>query len=102
MRHLRAGDGAIESMLFTVDGTSLVCVETALDEDVHHAVHWLDPRTGEHQRTLDLREDAWRRSISYADDAVQTGEAFVSPDGQWVAVRRYLGDPVMLDLWSAK
>jgi WD40 repeat protein len=102
MRHLQAGTGTIEALSFTPDGGSLVCVEADRKEDIHRAVHWIDPRTGEHQRTLDLREDAWRQSISWAAQCVQTGKAFVSPDGQWVAVQRYLGDPVLLDLWNAK
>lgn len=102
MRYLQAGEGRVESLSFTSDGRSLVCVEAGGVEHIHRAVHWLDPHTGDRQRTLDLQEDAWRRSISYAGECPQTGEAFVSPDGQWVAVRRYLGDPVLLDLWSAK
>jgi hypothetical protein len=51
---------------------------------------------------LDLREDAWRQSVSDAEECEQTGEAFVSPNGQWVAAQRYLGDPVLLDLWNSK
>ena len=102
MRHLRAGDGLIMDLLFTPDGKLLVCVEAGRDDRIPRAVHWLDPRTGELQRTLYLREDAWLQSISYAEDCDETGEAFVSPDGQWVAVQRYLGDPVLLDLWNAK
>lgn len=102
MRHFQAGEGRIESLSFTSDGRSLVCVEADGKEHIHRAVHWLDPRTGGRQRTLDLREDAWQRAISYAGECRQTGEAFVSPDGRWVAVQRYLGDPVLLDLWSAK
>ena len=101
MRQIRVCEGPIDSLLFTSDGRSLVCVEAGGAEHKHRAVHWLDPHTGERQRTLNLREDAWRRSISYAEHCRKTGEAFVSPDGQWVAVRRYLGDPVLLDLWNA-
>jgi len=37
---------------------------------------------------LDLREDAWRQSVSDAEECEQTGEAFVSPNGQWVAAQR--------------
>lgn len=102
MRHLQSGEGAVEAVSFSADGRSLVCVEADRKEHIHRAVHWLDPCTGERRRTLDLHEDAWRRSISYAEECRQTGEAFVSPDGQWVAVQRYLGDPVLLDLWNAK
>lgn len=102
MRHLRAGDGIIATVSFTPDGKSLVCVEAGQIGHAHKAVHWLDPRTGEQQRALDLREHAWLQSISYAEECDETGDAFVSPDGRWVAVQRYLGDPVLLDLWSAK
>src|SRR5262245_60532909 len=98
MRHLQAGEGPITSLSFTLDGKSLVCVEETLSEHIHRAVHWLDPRTGEQQRTLDVREDTWRQSISYAEECEETGDAFVSPDGQWVAVQRNLGDPIFLDL----
>jgi WD40 repeat protein len=101
MRQFTCGEGTIAALSFTPNGKSLMCVEAG-EEDVHRAVHWLDPLTGEQQRTLDLREDAWRQAISYAEDVAQTGEAFVSPDSEWVAVQRYLGDPVLLDLWNAK
>src|SRR5262249_43970727 len=30
------------------------------------------------------------------------GKAFVSPNGRWVAVQRYLGDPVYLDLCDVR
>jgi WD40 repeat protein len=99
VRHFRAGEGTVAALSFTPDDQSLVCVEAEARE--HRAVRWIDPRTGR-RRTLDLREDAWRQTISYADESEETGEAFVSPDGQWVAVQRYLGDPVLLDLWNAK
>jgi WD40 repeat protein len=102
MRYLQSGEGTVAALSFSPDGGSLVCVEAGGKMHLHRAVHWLDPRTGEHRRTLDLREDAWRQSISYAEMCDETGEAFVSPDGQWVAVQRYLGDPVLLDLWNAK
>ena len=102
MRHFQVGEGLITTLSFTSDGRSLVCVEADSHEHFHRAIHWLDPHTGQRWRTLNLREEAWRQSIPYADESTETGEAFVSPDGQWVAVQRYLGDPVLLDLWSAK
>jgi WD40 repeat protein len=102
MRRFRSGEGTIAALSFTPDGRSLVCVEAGREEHTHRAVHWLDPRTGRRRRTLELREDAWRQSISYAEECRETGEAFVSPDGRWVAVQRYLGDPVLLDLWEAE
>src|SRR5947207_15088831 len=102
MRRFQAGEGTVAALSFTPDGESLVCVEAGENERLHRTVHWFDPRSGEPRRTLDLREDAWRQSISYAEECDETGEAFVSPDGQWVAVQRYLGDPVLLDLWNSK
>jgi WD40 repeat protein len=102
MRDFRAGEGTIAALSFTPNGESLVCVEAIGKGHLRRAVHWIDPRTGEQQRALDLCEDAWRQSISYAEQCRETGEAFVSPNGEWVAVQRYLGDPVLLDLWSAK
>ena len=104
MRYFQAGADAVESLSFTPNGESLVCVDADREQQLHkhRAVHWLSARTGEQQRTLNLREEAWFRSISYAADCHETGQAYVSPNGLWVAVQRYIGDPVLLDLWYAK
>jgi WD40 repeat protein len=102
MRHFRLGAGDVASLSFTPNGKSLVCVEAGGTEHVHQAVHWIDPRTGRQRRSLDLCEDAWRKAISWARHCNETGEAFVSPNGRWVAVQCYLGDPVLLDLHDAR
>src|SRR5262249_53736925 len=102
MRQYRAGDGAIFDLRLGPAGDSLVCVEGEKETADHRAIHWLDRRTGNRTRTLDLCESAWRKSIEYADEVAQTGRAFVSPDGLWVAVERYLGDPIFLDLWNGR
>jgi WD40 repeat protein len=102
MRHIQVGKGAIATLSYTPDGKTLVCVEACGKIHVHRAVHWIDLSTGECRRTLDLCEDRWLRQIPYAEECEQTGEAFVSPDGEWVAVQRYLGDPVFLDLWDTR
>src|SRR5262245_47869523 len=55
MRHFRAGKGTVAALSFTPDGESLVWGETDGGEwPAYRAVHWIDPRTGERQRTLDL------------------------------------------------
>ena len=101
MRHFRAGKGVVNALTFTPCGRTLHCVESKDLHAPHEAVHWLDVERGQLTRTLNLREDAWRQAVSYAYDA-ETGNAFVSPDGRWVAVRRYVGEPVVLDLWQAE
>lgn len=100
MRRFRAGTGVVNALTFTPCGRTLHCVESKDLNAPHAAVHWLDVERGQRARTLYLNEDAWWQAVSYAHDA-ETGNAFVSPDGHWVAVRRYIGDPVMLDLWHA-
>lgn len=102
MRYLTAGKGNIATVFFTPDHSSLVCVETGEHRLHYRAVHWFDPRTGEHQRTLDLCDDAWRNAISYAEKCTDTGHAFVSPDGRWVAVHRYIDDRGKFNLWDGK
>ncbi len=100
MRHFRAGKGVVNALTFTPCGRTLHCVESKDLHAPHEAVHWLDVERGQLARTLDLREDAWRQAVSYGGDA-ETGNAFVSPDGRWVAVERYIGADVVLDLWHA-
>jgi WD40 repeat protein len=104
MRRFQVGTGPVVGLHFASDGTTLLCTEGRGAESYsgHRAVHWLDLKTGTLVRSLDLCEDAWRRSVSYAKDVGQTGDSFVSPDGQWVAVQRYLGDGVHLDLWNGQ
>lgn len=101
MRHFRAGKGVVNALTFTPCGRTLHCIESKDPDAPHAAVHWLDVERGQLTRTLYLNEDAWWQAVSYAHDA-ETGNAFVSPDGRWVAVRRHINDPVMLDLWYAE
>jgi|GEM_PF-4010553 len=100
MRHFRAGKGVVNALTFTPCGRTLHCIESKDPDAPHAAVHWLDVERGQRARTLYLNEDAWWQAVSYAHDA-ETGNAFVSPDGRWVAVERYIGADVLLDLWHA-
>jgi WD40 repeat protein len=100
MRHFRAGKGVVNALTFTPCGRTLHCVESKDFWEPHEAVHWLDVDRGQRARTLDLCEGAWKQALWYADDDI-TGYAFVSPNGNWVAVRRYVSDPIVLDLWRA-
>jgi WD40 repeat protein len=104
MRRFQVGTGPVVGLQFTPDGSTLLCTESKGIEhpDHHRLVHWLDLKTGTLTRSLDLCEDAWRRSVSYADEIGETGRSFLSPDGQWIAVKRYLGDPICLDLWNSQ
>lgn len=104
MRRIQVGTGPVAALQFTPDGTALLCTEGRGPEHWagHRAVHRIDPASGTVAHTLDLEEAAWRRSFSYARERCETGKAFVSPDGLWVAVKRYLGDPVYLDLWNGQ
>jgi WD40 repeat protein len=105
MRRFQTGTGPVTGLQFTPDGASLVCLEGHKGErwsGTHRAVHWIELKTGTVTRSLDLNEDAWRKSISYAAEVAETGRAFVSPDGLWVVVKRYIGDPIFLDLWNGR
>ncbi len=102
MRQYTIGTGIIVALQFTPGGESLLCVEGGKERwSGHWAVHRLDSRTGTLAHTLDLCEPAWRKSNPFANE-VETGRAFVSADGLWVAVQRHLGDPILLDLWNGR
>jgi WD40 repeat protein len=100
MRRFRAGKGVVNALAFTPCGRTLHCVESKDLHAPHEGVHWLDVERGQLARTLYLNEEAWRQTVSYAD--AETGKAFVSPDGRWVAVQRDVAYNVFLDLWSAR
>src|SRR4051794_29295492 len=99
MRHFRAGEGTVAALSFTPDGESLVYVEAKERDGPHRAVHWLDARTGERRRTLDLCEEGrvpWRLT------SCEIGPPLASPDGQWVAALSWEDHFISLDLWDTK
>lgn len=100
MRHFRAGKGVVNALTFTPCGRTLHCIESKDPHAPHEAVHWLGVDRGQLVRTLDLRETAEQRAHWYPY-SFEPGKAFVSPDGRWVAVKRHIGDPVLLYLWRA-
>lgn len=104
MRYFQAGSDSVDSLSFTPNGETLVCVEADRTKRayIHRAVYWLNPRTGEQQQTLDLPHSHSLNGESTPNCAVD--EAFVSPDGQRIVVKRRVGnwDREFLDWWDVE
>jgi WD40 repeat protein len=59
---------------------------------------WIDKESGDHTRSIDLLA-AEALPEDFAAET-QVGGVWFSPDGQWVAVQHYIGDPILLAILS--
>jgi WD40 repeat protein len=70
----------------------------------HEEVYWISKESGQQARVLDLLAAAagWKAWGEGPFSDSQIGDVWFSPDGAWVAVQRYIGDPILLHVWGTR